>query len=30
MDPIEKLELLLKRSTAGSDTAAVFIEPVLG
>lgn len=30
MDPVEKLELLLKRSTAGSDTAAVFIEPVLG
>ena len=30
MDPVEKLELLLKRSTAGSDTAALFIEPVLG
>lgn len=30
MDPVEKLELLLKRSTAPSDTAAIFIEPVLG
>lgn len=30
MDPITQLELLLKRETAPSDTAAVFIEPVLG
>ena len=30
MDPVEKLELLLKRETAPSDTAAIFIEPVLG
>lgn len=30
MDPILQLELLLKRETAPSDTAAVFIEPVLG
>jgi 4-aminobutyrate aminotransferase len=30
MDPVDQLELLLKRETAPSDTAAVFIEPVLG
>ena len=30
MDPILQLELLLKRETAPSDTAAIFIEPVLG
>ena len=30
MDPVEKLELLLKRETAPSDTAAIIIEPVLG
>ncbi|EXJ92621.1 4-aminobutyrate aminotransferase [Capronia epimyces CBS 606.96] len=30
MDPVEQLELLLKRETAPSDTAAIFIEPVLG
>ncbi|RMZ89240.1 hypothetical protein DV736_g3542, partial [Chaetothyriales sp. CBS 134916] len=30
LDPVEKLELVLKRSTAGNDTAAIFIEPVLG
>ncbi|KAI4176768.1 MAG: hypothetical protein LQ346_007811 [Caloplaca aetnensis] len=30
MDPLLQLELLLKRETAPSDTAAVFIEPVLG
>lgn len=30
MDPITQLELLLKRETAPSDTAAIFIEPVLG
>ena len=30
MDPIRQLELLLKQETAPSDTAAVFIEPVLG
>ena len=30
MDPVLQLELLLKRETAPSDTAAVFIEPVLG
>jgi 4-aminobutyrate aminotransferase len=29
-DPIEKLELLLKRETAPGDTAAIIIEPVLG
>lgn len=29
-DPILQLELLLKRETAPSDTAAIFIEPVLG
>ncbi|PVH74115.1 4-aminobutyrate aminotransferase [Cadophora sp. DSE1049] len=30
MDPILQLELLLKRETAPSDTAAIFIETVLG
>lgn len=30
MDPIEKLEVLLKTETAPSDTAAIIIEPVLG
>lgn len=30
MDPVAQLELLLKRETAPSDTAAIFIEPVLG
>ncbi|KAL8766891.1 MAG: hypothetical protein Q9209_006439 [Squamulea sp. 1 TL-2023] len=30
MDPLLQLELLLKRESAPSDTAAVFIEPVLG
>ena len=30
MDPVTQLELLLKRETAPSDTAAIFIEPVLG
>ncbi|KAG7007469.1 5-aminovalerate aminotransferase davT [Physcia stellaris] len=30
MDPVIQLELLLKRETAPSDTAAIFIEPVLG
>ncbi|KAJ9605819.1 hypothetical protein H2200_009668 [Cladophialophora chaetospira] len=30
MDPVTELELLLKRETAPSDTAAIFIEPVLG
>ncbi|KAL8691249.1 MAG: hypothetical protein Q9218_003489 [Villophora microphyllina] len=30
MDPILQLEHLLKRETAPSDTAAIFIEPVLG
>lgn len=30
MDPVTQLELLLKRETAPSDTAALFIEPVLG
>ncbi|KAH7410589.1 4-aminobutyrate aminotransferase [Cadophora sp. MPI-SDFR-AT-0126] len=30
MDPITQLELLLKRETAPSDTAAIFIETVLG
>lgn len=30
MDPLLQLELLLKRETAPSDTAAIFIEPVLG
>lgn len=30
MDPVEQLELLLLRETAPSDTAAIFIEPVLG
>lgn len=29
-DPILQLELLLKRESAPSDTAAIFIEPVLG
>ncbi|KAM0710079.1 hypothetical protein Q7P35_002441 [Cladosporium inversicolor] len=30
MDPVTQLELLLKRETAPSDTAAIIIEPVLG
>lgn len=30
MDPVQQLELLLKRETAPSDTAAIFVEPVLG
>lgn len=30
MDPVLQLELLLKRESAASDTAAIFIEPVLG
>ena len=30
MDPVLQLELLLKRETAPSDTAAIFIEPILG
>ncbi|KAL1311889.1 hypothetical protein AAFC00_001961 [Neodothiora populina] len=30
MDPVTQLELLLKRETAPSDTAAIFIESVLG
>lgn len=30
MDPVLQLELLLKRETAASDTAAIVIEPVLG
>jgi len=30
MDPVLQLELLLKRETAPSDTAAIIIEPVLG
>ncbi|CAD0043345.1 unnamed protein product [Aureobasidium pullulans] len=30
MDPVLQLELLLKRETAPSDTAAIFVEPVLG
>ncbi|KAL8991985.1 MAG: hypothetical protein Q9169_007470 [Polycauliona sp. 2 TL-2023] len=30
MDPLLQLELLLKRESAPSDTAAIFIEPVLG
>ena len=30
MDPLLQLELLLKRETAPSDTAAIVIEPVLG
>ena len=30
MEPIAQLELLLKRETAPSDTAAIVIEPVLG
>jgi len=30
MDPVLQLELLLKRESAPSDTAAIFIEPVLG
>lgn len=30
MDPVVQLELLLKRETAPSDTAAIFVEPVLG
>lgn len=30
MDPVEKLEILLKTETAPSDTAAIIIEPVLG
>jgi 4-aminobutyrate aminotransferase len=29
-DPILQLELLLKRETAPSDTAAIFVEPILG
>lgn len=29
-DPVLQLELLLKRESAPSDTAAIFIEPVLG
>ncbi|KAL8648035.1 MAG: hypothetical protein Q9226_006168, partial [Calogaya cf. arnoldii] len=29
-DPLLQLELLLKRESAPSDTAAIFIEPVLG
>lgn len=29
-DPLLQLELLLKRECAASDTAAIFIEPVLG
>lgn len=29
-DPIVQLELLLKRESAPGDTAAIFIEPVLG
>ena len=30
MDPVLQLELLLKRESAPSDTAAIFVEPVLG
>lgn len=30
MDPVLQLELLLKRESAPTDTAAIFIEPVLG
>jgi 4-aminobutyrate aminotransferase len=30
MDPIRQLELALKQATAPSETAAIFIEPVLG
>ena len=30
MDPVTQLELMLKRETAPSDTAAIIIEPVLG
>ena len=30
MDPVLQLELLLKRESAASDTAAIIIEPVLG
>ena len=30
MDPVLQLELLLRRESAPSDTAAIFIEPVLG
>jgi 4-aminobutyrate aminotransferase len=30
MDPVLQLKLLLQRETAPSDTAAIFIEPVLG
>jgi len=30
MDPIRQLELLLKQATAPSETAAIFIEPILG
>ncbi|KAI4189797.1 MAG: hypothetical protein L6R41_001222 [Letrouitia leprolyta] len=30
MDPVLQLELLLKRESAPRDTAAIFIEPVLG
>lgn len=30
MDPVTQLDLLLKRETAPSDTAAIIIEPVLG
>ncbi|KAK4695984.1 hypothetical protein P7C71_g1859, partial [Lecanoromycetidae sp. Uapishka_2] len=30
MDPVLQLELLLKRETAPTDTAAIIIEPVLG
>ena len=30
MDPVLQLELLLKRETAPSDTAAIILEPVLG
>ncbi|KAL9134546.1 MAG: hypothetical protein Q9175_004274 [Cornicularia normoerica] len=30
MDPVLQLELLLKRETSPSDTAAIIIEPVLG
>lgn len=30
MDPVTKLEVLLKQESAPSDTAAIFIEPVLG
>lgn len=30
MDPVRQLELALKQQSAPSDTAAIFIEPVLG